>query len=294
MLEHRRDRRREEVPMSARLLLFAALAAAPAGENVVWKAGFGREALWNDGQAEVSVYEATDRREGRWRSSRAILVVVAEDLLADRLVKADDPSRAKTRRVLKFNHLRSIPAGLYTYQQMLSVFADADRLVPVKLTMTSHEWCGNSFVEWRSDTGMLAIRSYFEIPGDVDAPLDPREAVFYDALPLELRGLDFERTRSGRLRVIDSVFSSKPAVPPAADATIEVERPAAAPGVYRVRLSRGDRRDTFEFERAFPHRLARWDRSDGGSLKLQKSIRSRYWEKTSPGDEHILAPPGTR
>src|SRR4030095_12080336 len=109
---------------------------------------------------------------------------------------------------------------------------------------------------------------------------------------LELRGLDFERTRSGRLRVIDSVFSSKPAVPPAADATIEVERPAAAPGVYRVRLSRGDRRDTFEFERAFPHRLARWDRSDGGSLKLQKSIRSRYWEEKSPGEEHILAPPG--
>ena len=280
--------------MSARLLLLAALAAAPAGENVVWKAGFGREALWNDGQAEVSVYEATDRREGRLRASRAILVVVAEDLVADRLVKADDPYHGKTRRVLKFNHVRSIPTGLYTFEQMLSVFADADRLAPVKLSMTSHEWCGNSFVEWRGDTDMLAIRSYFDTPGDVDAPLDPRDAVFYDALPLELRGLDFERTRSGRLRVIDSVFSNKPAVPSVADAAIEVERPSAAPEVYRVRVSRGDRRDTFEFERAFPHRLGRWERSDGGSLKLQKSLRLRYWEKTSPGDEHILTAPGTR
>jgi hypothetical protein len=280
--------------MSARLLLLAALVAAPAGENVVWKTGFGREALWNDGRAEVSVYEASDRREGRLRASRAVLIVVAEDLLADRLVKADDPARAKTRRVLKFNHVRSIPTGLYTYQQMLSVFADADRLSPVKLTMTSHEWCGNSFVEWRSDTGTLAIRSYFETPGDVDAPLDPREAVFYDALPLELRGLDFERTRSGRLRVIDSVFASRPGVPPVEDAVLEVERPAAPGGVYRVRLLRGDRRDTFEFERAFPHRLARWDRSDGGTLKLQSSLRSRYWEKTSPGDERLLAAPGTR
>jgi hypothetical protein len=280
--------------MSARLLLLAALAAAPAGEKVVWKAGFGREALWNDGQAEVSVYEATDKREGRLRTSRAVLIVVAEDLLADRLVKADDPARAKSRRVLKFNHVRSIPSGLYTYQQMLSFFADADRLSPVKLTMTSHEWCGNSFVEWRSDTGTMAIRSYFETPGDVDAPLDPREAVFYDALPLELRSLDFERTRSGRLRVVDSVFGSKPAVPPVDDAILEVERPGVAAGVYRVRLSRGDRRDTFEFERAFPHRLALWERSDGGTLKLQTSLRSRYWEKTAPGDERLLASPGTR
>lgn len=280
--------------MSGRLLLLAALAAAPAGENVVWKAGFGREALWNDGQAEVSVYEATDRREGRLRASRAILIVVAEDLVADRLVKADDPTRAKIRRVLKFNHVRSIPTGLYTYQQMLSFFADADRLSPVKLTMTSHEWCGNSFVEWRSDTGTLAIRSYFENPGDADAPLDPREAVFYDALPLELRSLDFERTRSGRLRVIDSVFASKPAIPPVDEAVLEVERSPVSAGVYRVRLTRGDRRDTFEFEKAFPHRLARWERSDGGTLRLQSSRRSRYWEKTAPGDEHILEPPGTR
>jgi len=280
--------------MSARLLLLAALAAAPAGQNVVWKAGFGREAVWNDGQAEVSVYEATDPREGRLRTSRAIFVVVAEDLVAGRLVKADDPAHAKTRRVLKFNHVRSIPTGLYRYEQMLSVFADVDGLSPLKITMTSHEWCGNSFVEWRSDTNTLSLRSYWEAPGDVDAPLDPHGALFYDALALVLRGLDFEKTRTGRLRVIDSIFGSKPAVPQVEDAVIGVERTAAPPGVYRVHLSRGDQRDTFEFETGFPHRLARWDRSDGGTLKLQNSVRTRYWEKTSPGDERILATPGTR
>jgi hypothetical protein len=280
--------------MGARLLLLAALVATPAGDAVVWKPGFGRAPLWNDGQAEVSIYEATDVKYGRPRASRAVLIVVAEDLLADKLVKADDPGgAARTRRVLKLNHVRSIPTGFYTYQQMLSVFAGADRLEPVKLTMTSHEWCGNSFVEWRSDRGTLEIRSYFETPGDVDVRLEPNEAVFYDALPLALRGLDFERTRAGTLRVIDTLFTSKPMVPSVEEARLEVERPAGTSGVYRVRLSRGDHRDTFEFERAFPHRLARWDRSDGSSLRLQRSLRSRYWEKTAPGDERLLVSPGT-
>ena len=52
--------------------------------------------------------------------------------------------------------------------------------------------------------------------------------------------------------------------------------------------------DTFEFETAFPHRLVRWDRSDGGSLRLADSRRFRYWEKNAPGDERFLQPPVTR
>lgn len=271
--------------------------STPPGDSVVWKAGFGRASLWNDGNAEVSVYDAQDVKYGTPRASRAVLIVVAEDLLRDALVKADKPAGGPpTRRVLKLNHVRSIPTGVYVYQQMLSVFADADRLEPVKLTVTSHEWCGNSFVEWRADKASLAIRSYFESPGDVDVPLAPGGALFYDALPLALRGLDFERTRTGTLRVIDSLFTSRPS-PPAVDAAVlAVTRTTAskAGASYRVRLTRGERADTFEFEAAFPHRLLRWDRSDGGSLRLRDSRRFRYWEKNAPGDERLWEPSSTR
>jgi hypothetical protein len=269
--------------------------ASGSADGVVWKTGFGRASLWNDGNAEVSVYEARDVKYGAPRSSRAILIVVAEDLVRDRLVKTDRPSaEPSTRRVLKLNHVRSIPAGVYTYQQMLSLYAGADRLEPVKLTVTSHEWCGNSFVEWRSDRASLAIRSYFETPGDADVPLSPDGAVFYDALPLELRGLDFERTATGTLRVIDTVFTARPMSPAVEAARLEVTRPVRGPGVYRVLLRRRARSDTFEFETAFPHRLVRWDRSDGGSLRLTDSRRFRYWEKNAPGDERLLQPSVTR
>jgi hypothetical protein len=267
----------------------AGLAAVPAEADkpaVLWKAGFGRAPLWNDGNAEVSVYEARDLRYGLPRASRATLVVVAEDLSPGRLVKADHPeAEPRTVRVLKLNHVRSIQTGVYVYNQMLSAFLEADTLRPVKLSMASHEWCGNSFVEWRSDTKILAIRSYVAPVGDSDMPLDPAGALFYDALPLALRGLDFERAREGRVRVLETVFASAPVPPRAEDAVVRVE---AAPGGYRVTLERAARKDVFEFEAAFPHRLRRWERPDGGLLSLVESRRFAYWQKNHPGDEKLL------
>lgn len=274
-----------------------ALAGTPTStaDGVVWKAGFGRAALWNDGNAEVSFYAAKDVKYGAPRDSRAILIVVAEDSLRDRLVKPDKPvGEPATRRVLKLNHVRSIQTGVYTYQQMLSVFADADRLEPLKLTVSSHEWCGNSYVEWRADRAALSIRSYFETPGDVDVPLQPAGALFYDALPLALRALDFERCRGGTVRVIDSVFTNRPLAPAVESARLDVARSSEPASAWRVTLKRGERTDVFLFDGVFPHRLLRWDRSDGGGLRLTDSRRFRYWEKHNPGDERFGEPSSTR
>jgi hypothetical protein len=282
------DRFNVRIAGTAAVAVFV-LAGCSAQGQVVWKPGFGRAAIWNDGNAEVSVYEARDVRDGVPRASRATLMVVAEDLNGEKLVKADKPEGAPgTIRVLKLNHVRSIQTGVSVYNQMLSVFLVADRLDPVKLTMASHDWCGNSFVEWRSDRKVLSVRSYFESVGDADLPLDPAGALFYDALPLALRGLDFERTREGRLRILETVFASAPAPPAAEDAVLRV---AAAPGsLWRVTVERGRRRDVFDFETSFPHRLARWERPDGGLLTLIESRRFPYWQKNRPGDEKLLPP----
>lgn len=275
-------------------LATALVLAAPPAPAAVWKPGFGLAPLWNDGNAEVSRYEATDVRYGIPRTSRAALIVVAEDLRRDRLVKPDRPSAAATVRVLKLNHVRSIPTGVYAYQQMLSAFLGADRLDAVKLTVTSHEWCGNTFVEWRRDRPALEIRTYFEEPADADVPFSPGDALFYDALPLALRGLDFDRTREASLRVVDSLFAAHPVPPTVAAARLFVERPELPTRAYRVTLVRGDAKDVFLFDAAFPHGLERWERSDGGSLRRIDTRRFRYWEKNAPGDERLLSEPGTR
>ena len=277
-----------------RLLLAStlALAAASPAPPPVWKPGFGLAALWNDGNAEVARYEARDVRYGVPRTSRAALIVVAEDLLRDRLVKPDRPGSVPTVRVLKLNHVRSIPTGVYAYQQMLSAFLGADRLDAVKLTVTSHEWCGNTFVEWRRDRPALEIRTYFEEPGDADVTFAPGDALFYDALPLALRALDFERTREASVRVADTLFSAHPAPPAIAEGRLVVERRPASSG-WRVTLIRGARRDVFDFDLGFPHGLSRWERSDGGELRRIDVRRFRYWEKNAPGDERFFSEPGT-
>ena len=271
-----------------------ALATASPAPPPVWKPGFGLAPLWNDGNAEVTRYEARDLRYGVPRTSRAALIVVAEDLRRDRFVKPDRPGEAATVRVLKLNHVRSIPTGVYTYQQMLSAFLGADRLDALKLTVTSHEWCGNTFVEWRRDRPTLEIRTYFEDPADADVAFAPADALFYDSLPLALRGLDFERTREASVRVVDTLFSAHPAPPAIADGRLSVERRPGSPSPgWRVTLVRGERRDVFEFDAAFPHGLARWERSDGGALRRVDSRRFRYWEKNAPGDERFFSEPGT-
>ncbi len=59
--------------MSWVLAIGMALAGAAASppDAPVWKPGFGRAALWNDGNAEVSVYAARDIKYGSPRDSKA-------------------------------------------------------------------------------------------------------------------------------------------------------------------------------------------------------------------------------
>ena len=273
--------------MRRRLAVFLGLlvVVSACSADVVWNPAFGTDRLWNDGSAEVSAYEARDVLYGVPRTSRAVLIVVAEDLSPAKLVKADDPQPGKSIRVLKLNHVRSIQTGMYAYEQMLSAFLDAPTLSPVKLSMSSHDWCGNTFVEWRRDRQALSIRSYFDAIADQDVALRPGDALFYDALPLKLRGLDFVRTRSGTVRLIETLFTIRPAPSPPREARLEVR---AAGTRYRVEVTRGDKRDALEFERDFPHRLVRWERADGGVLTLRSARRVRYWEKNQPGDERFL------
>ncbi|MFN2385431.1 MAG: hypothetical protein ABR576_03965 [Thermoanaerobaculia bacterium] len=273
--------------MGRRLILFFALLAVVSvcHADVVWNPTFGTDPLWNDGNAEVAAYDARDVLYGVPRASLAVLIVVAEDLSPEKLVKADAPQPGKSVRVLKLNHVRSIGTGMYAYEQMLSAFLDAAALRPVKISMASHDWCGNTFVEWRRDRNVLSVRSYFDAIGDRDVPFGPGDAVFYDALPLKLRALDFARTRSGTIRLIETLFTIRPQISRAAEARLEVR---TAGDRYRVEITRGPKRDALEFERGYPHRLVLWKRADGGILTLRSARRIRYWEKNRPGDERIL------
>jgi hypothetical protein len=248
---------------------------APAGDPS-WR----RDPLWDDGKAELCAYDVTWARYGRTYDGRALLILVKEPW-NDRLdVKADDAA-ASSFDVLKLNHVRDVPTGIYTYHQMASVFLRRDSGAVRKIAATSSEACGVSTAEVAR--GRLETRSYFDGQGDRSMPW-PAAAVPEDGLPASLRDYVTGEVPA-TLTVFPSLMQSRfPELEPAA---WKVARKSVGGGV-EIRLSRRlnemDESMVYTFDVQPPHRLLRLDRSDGTVYSLAKCERIAYWGMHDPGD----------
>jgi hypothetical protein len=251
-------------------------AAVTAPGDAAWR----RDALWDDGKAELCAYDVTWARYGRTYPGRALLILVKEPWNGRLDVKADDPASASFE-VLKLNHVRDVPTGIYTYHQMASVFLRRDSGDLRKVAATSSEACGVSTAEVAR--GRLETRSYFDGEGDRSMPW-PAGAVPEDGLPATLR--DYVTGGAPKtLSVFPSLMQSR--FPELAPAVWGVETRSVEGGV-EIRLSRGSDWLAYTFDRAAPHRLLRFARNDGTVYALAKCERLRYWEMHGPGDEAWL------
>jgi hypothetical protein len=288
------------------LLLLAACNATGAGETNPPATASGRwqdDPLWNDGQAEVSVFNAQESKYGIRRSFRYLHVVVAEDLRRDLMVKSDvaDPPGGLIR-VLKNNQQWDIPSGVYSYRQMASVFLDMSELRPLKVTFTSHELCGNTFYQLlapRGDRrkGTLQFFSYFDGEADQSFPVDLTGVQVYDGLPVSLRAIPFAEGYTERLDLLGSLASSHGRAPRIRPVEVRVTgQETIETGLGEIlawTVNVGDRSrsgeiDHFWFEKDRPHRLLRWDQADGGRYVLENARRMKYWQLNRPGDEAEL------
>jgi hypothetical protein len=111
------------------------------------------------------------------------LILVKEPWAPDLDVKADTP-RPQGFDVLKLNHVRDVPTGIYTYHQMASVFLRRDSGVVQKIASTSSEACGISSADMTH--GELRTRSYFDGQGNRSQRW-PADALPEDGLPAMLR-----------------------------------------------------------------------------------------------------------
>jgi hypothetical protein len=258
----------------------AAAPGPPASPASPGDAAWRRDSLWDDGKAEFCAYHATWARYGRTYDGRALLILVKEPW-NDRLdVKADDPAAAAFD-VLKLNHVRDVPTGIYTYHQMASVFLRRDSGALRKVAATSAEACGVSTAEVAR--GHLETRSYFDGQGDRSLAW-PAGAVPEDGLPAILR--DYVAAPAPKtLSVFPSLMQSR--FPELAPAVWSVEKRSAEASV-ELRLSRGDEWLAYTFDLAAPHRLLRFERNDGTVYALAKCERIPYWKMHDPGDEAWL------
>ncbi|HEX9943861.1 MAG TPA: hypothetical protein VGG03_17755 [Thermoanaerobaculia bacterium] len=256
-------------------------AAMAAGGEASWR----RSPVWDDGKAEFCAYDVTWARYGHHFDGRALLVLVKEPWAPDLEVKADTARRGGFD-VLKLNHVRDVPTGIYTYHQMASVFTRRDSGALQKVAATSSEACGISTAEMVG--GRLETRSYFDGQGDRSAPY-PAGALPEDGLPASLR--DYVAGKApATIQVFPSLMAGRFAK--LAPATYRLEKKEAGDAV-EIRLTSGPSVLTYTFEKKEPYLLRRFEREDGTVYRLAKCERLPYWEMHDPGDEAWL-PEGAR
>lgn len=242
---------------------------------------------WYSGQGELNSYALTQWRYGEPRAGEAVLVFVTEPFSKSRQVKLDQPEVDPTDEVsvLKLNHIRKFPTGVYDYSMMTSVFTPVDsRKYPqtLKLTSSSQEWCGHTFMQFNLKGRKYRMRlfSYFESEGDQEREL--KAAMLEDEVFTRLR---LDPSRFGDEQVLELIPAAhylrlhhQPAVPRQARIRHQQQESGAWLIVEYLHLPRTLR---IRYETEFPYRILEWQEDDDGQLTravLKQTMRLPYWQ----------------
>lgn len=107
----------------------------------------------DDGRAEVARYRFEREHYGTPLEGQATVLVVRESLNPDSLLKTSRPGGIDA---LKLMLLETLPSMNWDYRDNVAMYSGVD-LRPLKLAITSEEWCGNNFLEWRETTDGVAL-----------------------------------------------------------------------------------------------------------------------------------------
>ncbi|MCG3204463.1 MAG: hypothetical protein KCHDKBKB_01178 [Elusimicrobia bacterium] len=278
--------------MNRLFLLALTLSVVPGAAGVA--GSWGKDSLWNDGRAEVAVYDSERIIYGQPRHFKEHLIIVKEDMRMDTLVKADDPKKQPIMRVFKLNQIQKIDTQNYPYNYMTSVFVKDDPIQQVvKMTVGSQEWCGNTFKIYKgspnNEAGTLMWNSYFDGEADQSTELTlGKDDYFEDQLPLSLRALPLKEGFEKKIRVWDSLTTNRGVPPQVVEVQLKVQaketirsRAGSIP-CWMVELKKPTGTDLYWFEVKAPHILVKMETSDGRKRLLYGRARWSYWDRRLP------------
>ncbi len=251
---------------------------------------------WDEGLAEVCLYDGQIIKYGILRDSTLELISVREHFDPEKLVKTSSPTKKTVIPIMKINIVKRTRTGIYEYVQMASVFINRDSGRLEKLSCVSSEWCGNSFAlfENRPPAAGLILSNYMDDMGTSQIPNPIGDGnIFYDQLVPYLRqhlhGLEAGR----QFPIIKSLLTNKPAYL-TDTATIESVRKTIirAGGrryrAYDIAVGIGKRTERFTLADTPERTLLQW-RSDASEYyRLRKVTFLDYWNRNRPGDEKLL------
>ncbi|MEM9400410.1 MAG: hypothetical protein AAF984_09395 [Verrucomicrobiota bacterium] len=249
---------------------------------------FFEDKIWDDGLAEVTVYDALEVRYQLPRNTVVKHFLVKENFSSQSMVKADDWREKEAYEVIKLNQLIHVPTGTYRYEQMHSSFWERKTGQLIKFSLASIDSCGNSYKEGRILGNNLSYKAmtYWQGMDDVQKQMKLEEKVlFYDELPLKLRTLNWKDGHEFNGKLIPTIVTSK------ADSLLVEEAKIALRKknkVWQVTVSTKFGKDVFLYAQKSPYLLLEWQRRDGGFLKQRKSVRIPYWQLNKPEDKSVL------
>jgi hypothetical protein len=262
-------------------------------------------AQWQDGKAEVSVFELSQNRYNAIHPGKLVNIFVLEDFLTDKQVKNETYESKSSTQVLK-NIVRSnFTTGIYDYSIHTSVFTplQQDRFSTLKVTNTMQEWCGTTFLQMNLKNGQyfLEQRSYFEKEGDRKVEL--QQAIVEDALQNQIR-LDYKRLPAGEFKFIPKLsytaLKHKPLELYTAIGELQEYKDTLFEGEnlmeYRYKIAEQEREVVLVFESDSPFKIVGFTESypsafDGEvrttTARLISTERLAYWGMNAPKDAEI-------
>lgn len=262
---------------------------------------------WNQGKAELTSYSLHQVRYGEMRQGVAVIIFVTEDFSKSKEVKLDDsPSAGKDAvHVLKMNMMKKFTTGIYPYSMMMSVFTPVvGRSHPLKITVSSQEWCGQAFTQLnrKDNSYQVKLYSYFEKEGDQENKF-PVGTLLEDDIWTMIR-LHPDQLPTGQIRIIPGLLTQRLTHEP-----IEIDEATASLSdawqfpagladttnlkVYTIHYPKQKRTLKIYFKRSFPHLIPAWEESypDGKEKKMltttaimKKTIMLDYWNHNSNND----------
>lgn len=275
-------------------------------ETVVWKTAgqsAGLSDYWYQGKAEISSYELSQNRYADTHPGEAVLIFVTEDFLTGKQVKDEFPLTSGSTKVLKLNHLRKFPTGIYDYSMMISVFTPVETEAfpyTLKVSSSSQEWCGHTYMQINkeADNYRMQLHSYFEDEADQveEVPLAILEDELFNRIRINPDGLP-----TGTIELFPGTLycrlTHSPFKPARATAILEEYKGNTFAGdqLKAYRLDYPDQRRTLEivFESEPPYVIVGWTDThpsllDGAlrttTARRKETLLDPYWEHNSLQD----------
>ena len=257
---------------------------------------------WGDGQAELTSYDLIYPRYGVPRKGTAVAITVAETFSNSVRVKSDQGVRPAKDEfpVMKLNLVEDFQTGIYDYNLQLSAFVALSSVngkpagAPTKVTWSSQEWCGNLFKSALFNESAIRVEShsYFDGEGDQEVIVRyPDLGISEDTLMLWARGMARPVMKPGETRKVAMMLAlqaSRFKEGPARWEEAVLSRTDAGAELDEYKAVVGKRSRSFFVEKAAPHRVVRYESSEGVKATMLASERMKYWQLNTPEGEKEL------